>query len=86
MPLIDWQRRCALISINEGQATVQNLRFKDGRYSPPIENPMIYMWLRNVSNLVPTWPPIFDQSGFKTDRDYLIHLNISERISIQLKV
>jgi len=31
MPLNDWQHGCAIISIDEGQATVQNLRIKDGR-------------------------------------------------------
>ena len=31
MPLNDWQHGCAIISIDEGHATVQNLRIKDGR-------------------------------------------------------
>ena len=31
MPLNDWQHGCAIISIDEGQAAVQNLRIKDGR-------------------------------------------------------
>ena len=31
MPLNDWQHGCAIISIDEGHAAVQNLRIKDGR-------------------------------------------------------
>lgn len=31
MPLNDWQHGCAIISIDEGKASVQNLRIKDGR-------------------------------------------------------
>ena len=31
MPLNDWQHGCAVISIDEGKASVQNLRIKNGR-------------------------------------------------------
>ena len=31
MPLNDWQHGCAIISIDEGKASVQNLRIKDGK-------------------------------------------------------